>query len=144
MTRAYFVPTSKKIFLGGLPAHMDASLLVVRLQELGYDVINKPKVLRGFSPQICLGTVGQAQKLIGVGKVFLDGHAVGITASDIKDALALLGMSVCNYPIIKAGFTPQVVLESSEEAQRLVMMKQIKIRGSIIEVRPFINFRKRY
>lgn len=164
-----FCPDEQKIFLGGLPAHMDAPLLVQRLQELGYDVINKPKVLRGFSPQICFGTVSQAQKLIGIGKVFLDGHAVdvrpfvdkkppdtvkksvflgglpvGITASDIKQALGLLGMSVQNYPIIKAGFTPQVVLESSEDAQRLVMMKQIKIRGSIIEVRPFVNFRKRY
>lgn len=47
-----FCADEQKIFLGGLPAHMDAPLLVQRLRELGYEVINKPKVLRGFSPQL--------------------------------------------------------------------------------------------
>merc|ERR1719510_1049416 len=59
-----FCPSSQKVFLGGLPAHITEATLRQKLLQQGYKVINKPKVLRGFTPQVCLASVEEAQKLI--------------------------------------------------------------------------------
>lgn len=164
-----FCPDQQKVFLGGLPASVNAELLCIKLSEMGYTVINKPKVLRGFTPQVCLASMAQAQKLIEIGKIYIDGSMVdvrpyedkkppddlkrsvflgglpnGIRVSDIKEGLAEAGVRVCNFPIIKAGFTPQVVLGSPEEAQKLIKAKKVVVAGKLVEVRPYVNFRKRY
>lgn len=164
-----FCPDEQKVFLGGLPAHITAEYLCLKLHEKGYHVINKPKVLRGFTPQVCLATVEQAQKLIDSHQVYIDGCPVdvrpyedrkppddlkrsvflgglpnGIMVQHIKEDLALLGVRVCNHPILKAGFVPQVVLSSPEEAQRLIKDKKVMVGGKLVEVRPYVNFRKRY
>lgn len=164
-----FCPDQQKVFLGGLPASVNAELLCVKLSEMGYTVINKPKVLRGFTPQVCLASMAQAQKLIEIGKIYIDGSMVdvrpyedkkppddlkrsvflgglpnGIRVADIKEGLSEAGVRVCNFPIIKAGFTPQVVLGSPEEAQQLINAKKVFVAGKLVEVRPYVNFRKRY
>jgi len=164
-----FCPDKQKVFLGGLPAHTTAEYLCMKLKEKNYTVINKPKVLRGFTPQVCLATIEQAQSLIAEGKIFIDGSPVdvrpyedrkppddlkrsiflgglpnGILVSDIKQELALLGVRVMNHPILKAGFVPQVVLGSPEEAQRLIKASRVMLKGKLVEVRPYVNFRKRY
>lgn len=164
-----FCPESQKVFLGGLPAHITAEQLVMKLAEKGYQVINKPKVLRGFTPQVCLATVEQAKELIDAQQVFINGCPVdvrpyedrkppddlkrsvflgglpsGAMVPHIKADLAAFGVRVCNHPILKAGFVPQVVLATPEEAQRLIKVKKVSIGGKMVEVRPYVNFRKRY
>merc|ERR1719189_3493129 len=59
-----FCTDLQKVFLGGLPAHLTASLLRQKLAEQGYTVLNNPKIIRWFSPQVCLGSVEEAQKLV--------------------------------------------------------------------------------
>lgn len=164
-----FCPESQKVFLGGLPAHITAEQLVMKLAEKGYQVINKPKVLRGFTPQVCLATVEQAKELIDAQQVFINGCPVdvrpyedrkppddlkrsvflgglpsGAMVHHIREDLAAFGVRVCNHPILKAGFVPQVVLATPEEAQRLINAKKVSIGGKMVEVRPYVNFRKRY
>jgi len=73
-----FCPDVQKVFLGGLPAHITETTLQEKLNRQGYTVINKPKVLRGFTPQVCLGSVEEAQKLIKKGRIFIDGSQVDV------------------------------------------------------------------
>merc|ERR1719193_1508866 len=66
------------VFLGGLPYDIDRSYLQLKLAELGYSVINKLRVLRGFCPQVCLRSVEEAQHLIKQGSIIIDGHQVDV------------------------------------------------------------------
>lgn len=164
-----FCPDEQKVFLGGLPTHITADSLCTLLKEMNYTVINKPKILRGFTPQVCLSSISEAQELIRKKKIYLDntpvdvrpyedrkppddlkrsvflgGLAADTTVDDIKQDLAKAGFPVENNPILKAGFVPQVVLESVEKAQELIKMAKIRIRNKAADVRPYVNFRKRY
>jgi len=49
---------------------------------MGYKVINKPKVIRGFSPQVCLESVEEAQKLIEKRSIKIDGSRVDVRVYD--------------------------------------------------------------
>merc|ERR1719495_293833 len=164
-----FCPDGQKVFLGGLPAHITADDLISSLAEMGFNVINKPKVLRGFTPQVCLSTLDQARRLIAMGKICIEGALVdvrpyedkkpnedikcsiflgglpnGMSTSDLKMELALLGIKVKNHPIMKVGFTPQVVVGSPMQAQMLIRAKKLCLSGKMVDVRPYVNFRKRY
>lgn len=164
-----FCPDSQKVFLGGLPATLTSDRLIRKLGEMGYTVINKPKVLRGFTPQVCFASIEQAQQLMEMGKILIDGSMcdvrpyedkkppdsikksvflgglpTGLKVKEIKESLQALGVTVCNYPILKNGFSPQVVLATPEQAQRLVKLRRVSIAGKLVEVRPYVNFRKRY
>lgn len=75
-----FCPNSQKVFLGGLPPHITESTLRQKLAQQGFKVINKPKVLRGFTPQVCLGSVEEAQKLIEKRNIQIDGSLVDVRA----------------------------------------------------------------
>jgi len=170
-----FCSELQKVFLGGLPSHIVESTLKEKLAEQGYTVINKPKVLRGFTPQVCLGSVQEAQRMIEKGKimiddvlvdvrpyeafakdnlekklpddikrsVFLGGLPNGITGQIIKEELEKLDVKVVNHPLIKTGFTPQVVLGSLEQAQKLVNLKKVRINNTLVDVRPYVNLRER-
>merc|ERR1719419_1415286 len=76
--KSIFCPNSQKVFLGGLPAHITEVTLRQRLAEQGYEVINKPKVLRGFTPQVCLSSVEEAQRLIEKRNILIDGALVDV------------------------------------------------------------------
>merc|ERR1719193_1765688 len=78
--KSIFCPNSQKVFLGGLPVHLTEVTLRQRLAEQGYEVINKPKVLRGFTPQVCLGSVEEAQRLIEKRNILIDGTLVDVRA----------------------------------------------------------------
>jgi len=71
--RSVFCTDLQKVFLGGLPPHMTSSLLQEKLAEQGYTVLNQPKILHWFSPQVCLGSVEEARKLIEKGSILIDG-----------------------------------------------------------------------
>jgi len=75
-----FCPNSQKVFLGGLPAHITEVTLRQKLAQHGYKVINKPKVLRGFTPQVCMASVEEAQKLIEKRNILIDGSLVDVRA----------------------------------------------------------------
>jgi len=75
-----FCPDTQKIFLGGLPDHITESTLRQKLAQLGFNVINKPKILRGFTPQVCMASLEQAQKLIQKRAIFIDGSRVDVRA----------------------------------------------------------------
>jgi hypothetical protein len=168
-----FCPDFQKVFLGGLPAHITETTLQEKLAQQGYSVINKPKVLRGFTPQVCLGSVEEAQKLINKGRIFIDGSQVdvrpyeafakddmdkrlpddtkrsvfigglsnGTTGQMIIDAFEKLDVKVVNHPLIKTGFTPKVTLGGVEQAQKLIKMKRVRIHHSLVDIRPYVNFR---
>jgi len=171
-----FCPEIQKVFLGGLPSHIVESTLKEKLAKQGYTVINKPKVLRGFTPQVCLGSVQEAQRMIEKGKIMIDGVLVdvrqyeafakdnllekklpvdikrsvflgglpnGTTGQMIKEELQKLDVKVVNHPLIKTGFSPQVMLGSAEQAQKLVNLKKVRINNTLVDVRPYVNLRER-
>jgi hypothetical protein len=59
----------------------------------------------------------------------------------IQEELAKFGMVVVNVPVLKSGYCPQVVLETFEQAQKLLEMKRLQINGALVNVRPFANIR---
>jgi len=73
-----FCVDQQKVFLGGLPAHITQTRLRLRMAEQGFEIINSPKVLRGFTPQVCLASVEQAQLLIEKGRISIDGTDVDV------------------------------------------------------------------
>jgi len=168
-----FGNNAQKVFLGGLPNWIVESSLCQKLAEQGYTVINKPRVLRGFCPEVCLSTVEEAQCLIRRGKIMIDGWQVdvrqyqpldhlkkklsddikrsvflgglssGTTGQMIKNELKKYGVRVINHPIIKAGFTPQVMLADIAQAERLVRFGKVRIYGALVDVRPYVVTRER-
>jgi len=165
----------QKVFLGGLPIGITERTLREEMSALGFKVLKRPKILRGFAPEVWLRSVEQAQELVSrgtitlggvrvevrpynsmtklselkkipnVGKrsIFLGGLPRGATTEDIKEAIKKMGMEVLNYPVIKDGFSRQVILEKVAQAKTLIGMKKIFLKGKMVDVRPFVNqFRK--
>jgi len=73
-----FCTDMQKVFLGGLPTHMTASLLRQKLYQQGYKVLNNPKIHRWFTPQVCLGSIAEAKRLIKQGTIIIDGAVVRV------------------------------------------------------------------
>lgn len=165
--RSIFCSDRQKVFLGGVPRWFSPSILRQKLSALGYTVLNIPRILPGFSPEVCLGSDDEAQKLIETGNIILDGVCVsvrpfkyqnpdigircsvflgglatGTTAAMIKEELAKLDAIVVNHPVVKSGFSPQVKLRSSEEKQKLVQIGRVRIHGVIVYIRPYADIRK--
>jgi len=169
-----FCSDDQKVFLGGLPLHLTPELLKHKLQHQGLTVLNKPRIMRGFTPQVCLGSVEEAEKLISQRYIFIGDHRVDIRPYQDKDQLRQefpsvikrsvflgglpeattvvmivndlrrLDIKVVDCPVIKNGYAPRVVLETLEQAKMLVKLKRIMVNGTAVDVRPYINFRKRY
>jgi len=168
-----FCPNSQKVFLGGLPANITEVTLRQKLAEQGYEVINKPKVLRGFTPQVCMASVEEAQKLIEKRNILIEGSLVdvrayeafakgdidkirpdeikrsvflgglsrGTTSQMIKDDLEKMDVKIVNHPIVKTGFTPKVTLATVEESNMLIKLKKVRINDTLVDVRPYINYK---
>merc|ERR1719320_16446 len=169
-----FCCDEQKVFLGGLSLHLTPQILKKKLEDLGLTVLNKPRILRGFSPQVCLGSVEEANKLIAQQYLLLDNQRVDVrryrdrdelrqvlpsvvkrsvflgglkentTAEMIIRDIQNLDIKVVEQPIVKNGYAPRVVLGSVEGAKMLVSLKRVLVNGTIVEVRPYVNFRKRY
>jgi len=160
-------PDSHKVFLGGLPFHITEAALRETLLDKGFNVVNKPKVYGGFSPQVCLASADEAKRLINertikIGgmhvdirpyqaftkknqeklldvsrrSVFLGGLRKGTTTQMIKKELESLGLKIVNYPLVKAGFSPQVTLATAKQALKLVTMAKVPINGTMVDIRP--------
>jgi len=71
-------PDTQKVFLGGLPRSITSHKLVWELKKKGYTVVNKPKVVRRYSPQVCLGSVKEAELMLQKGTIIIDGCTVNV------------------------------------------------------------------
>merc|ERR550534_3058366 len=82
-----FCTDEQKVFLGGLPLHMTPEILKDKLEKQGLTVLNKPKIMRGFTPQVCLGSVEQADHLIAKRFLYIDDHRVDVRPYQDKEQL---------------------------------------------------------
>merc|ERR1719233_2030104 len=84
-----FCSNKQKVFLGGLSPNITDKVLLEALRMQGYSVLNKPKVLQGFCPQICLGSVQEAQSMVRRGKIVVKGAWVDVRPYEAfsKDSL---------------------------------------------------------
>jgi len=169
-----FCTDEQKVFLGGLPLQMTSANLKAKLEDQGLTVLNKPRIMRGYTPQVCLGSVRQAEKLIARRFIYIDDNRVDVrpyqdreqlrqglpnivkrsvflgglpdstTGDMIVDDLQRLDVKVVNFPVVKNGYAPRVVLGSLEHAKMLVALKRVMVNGAPVDVRPYVNFRKRY
>jgi len=57
---------------------MTTAILKDELEKQGFTVLNRPKIMRGFSPQVCLGSVEQAEILIAKRFLYIDEHRVDV------------------------------------------------------------------
>jgi len=73
-----FCTDLQKVFLGGLPKHLTSSLLRQKLSEQGYTVLNNPRIHRWYSPQVCLGSIAEAERLVEKGTIVIDGASVRV------------------------------------------------------------------
>jgi len=166
--RSFFCTEEQQVFLGGLPLHFTPKLLKSKLEEQGLTVLNEPRITRGFTPKVCLGSIEEAKKLVSQCVIFIDGHRVDVrpyqnknvsaaersvflgglpentTGDMIISDLQRLNVEVVDYPAIKDGFAPRVVLRSVKNAKLLTSLKRIMVNGTEVDVRPYVNFRKRY
>jgi len=171
-----FCSDAQKVFLGGLPLHLTPTALKEKLEEQGLTVLNEPRILRGFTPQVCLGTMKEAEMLIAKRYIFIDDQRVDVRPYQDRDQLRQAGVlprivkrsvflgglpenttgnmiikdlqrldvKVVEYPIVKNGYAPRVVLGSLEHAKMLVDLKRVMVNGTVVDVRPYLNFRNRY
>lgn len=71
-------PDSQKVFLGGLPLNITQRELSRKLQVQGFNVINEPSIMHKYAPQVCLRSSEQAQRLIKMGTIIINGAAVDV------------------------------------------------------------------
>jgi len=165
----------QRVFLGGLPVGMTERTLRQQLAAQGYKVLKRPKILRGFAPEVLMRSTQEAKKLVELGtivingvevevrpfnslmkqsesrkipnikkrSIFLGGLSDSTTAKDIQEALSELGIRVVNYPVVKFGFSRQVILETVRQATALIEKKKILIKGTLVDVRPFMRQKSR-
>jgi len=164
-----------RIFLGGLPIGITERSLRQQLAAKGYKVLKRPKILRGFAPEVLMRSAQEAKELVELGtitingvevevrpfnplmkqsksrkipnidkrSIFLCGLSEGTTAKDIQKVFAGLGIRIVNYPVIKFGFSRQVILETVRQARALIERKKILIDGTLVDVRPFMGQQSR-
>jgi len=68
----------QRIFLGGLPAGLTERTLRQHLAARGYKVLKRPKILRGFAPEVWMRSPEQARELVARGTIMIEGVEVEI------------------------------------------------------------------
>lgn len=68
----------QRVFLGGLPVGMTERSLRQQLAVLGYKVLKRPKILRGFAPEVLMRSVQEAKELVERGTIMLNGIEVEV------------------------------------------------------------------
>jgi len=161
----------QRVFLGGLPLGMTERSLRQQLAVLGYKVLKRPKILRGFAPEVLMRSVEEAKELVERGtitingveveirpfnslmkqsesrkipnvkkrSIFLGGLSDGTTPNDIQNAFSKMGIRIVNYPVVKFGFSRQVILETVRQAKAIIAKKKVVINGTLVDVRPFVR-----
>jgi NAD(P)H-dependent FMN reductase len=80
---------------------------------------------------------------VGKRSVFIGGMSSETTSKNLLDVLSEMGMKVINHPVIKNGFARQVILDTISQAKTLITMKRIQVKGTIVDVRPFVHYRRK-
>jgi len=73
-----FCTDMQKVFLGGLPKHLTSTKLRQILSEQGYTVLNNPRINRWYTPQVCLGSIAEAKRLVEQGTIVIDGKIIRV------------------------------------------------------------------
>jgi len=73
-----FCTDMQKVFLGGLPKHLTSTKLRQKLSEQGYTVLNNPRINRWYTPQVCLGSIAEAKRLVEQGTIVIDGKIIRV------------------------------------------------------------------
>jgi len=68
----------QRVFLGGLPIGMSERTLRQQLAAQGYKVLKRPKILRGFAPEVLMRSVEEANDLVEKGVVIINGFEVEV------------------------------------------------------------------
>jgi len=130
--------------------HGFAPEVLMRSVEEAKDLVEKGVIMiDGFEVEVrpfnSLMKQSESKKIPNIGKrsVFLGGLSPGTTAKDITDAMTNMGMKIVNYPVIKFGFSRQVIFETISQAKALINMKRVMINGTYVDVRPFVNQQNR-
>jgi len=127
-------PVSQKVFLGGLPQYITTEMLVQELKMKGYQVINKPKIFRRFSPQVCLGSVQQAEELLRLRTVSINGCEVDVRPYKVHTKKELnRQVNINNRSVFLGGVPSSITVRIlKEELEKLGMRvtnhPQIKAR----------------
>jgi len=142
-----FCPDSQKVFLGGLPGHITESTLRQALAQQGFNVINKPIIFPGFTPEVCVASVEQAHKLIQKRTIFIDGCRVDVRAYE-----ALQGGGNKTYPDeikrsvflggLPKGTTGQMIKDSLKKMDVKVVNHPITKTGSSTGFSPKVTLSK--
>jgi len=137
LQQGFNVVNNPKIYGGFSPQVCLASAAeATRLIKKGPIMIGGTSVdVRSYQPF----TKKNKAKLIdmSVRSVFLGGLRKGTTTQMIKRKLETLGVKIVNYPLIKAGFSPQVTLSTAMQALKLVNMAKVQINGALVDIRPY-------
>lgn len=114
------------------------------------DLIEKGKIMiEGLEVEVrpynSWTKLSELKKLPNVGKrsVFIRGLSSDTTTKNLQDVLSQMGMKVINYPVIKNGFARQVILDNISQAKTLINMKKIQVNGTFVDVRPFVNYKRK-
>jgi len=128
-------PDTHKIFLGGLPLQTTETSLCQHLKEMGFNVINKPKVYRGFSPQVCLESEDEAKSLIEKGSITIEGMIVNVRSyqpftKKNQEKLQEIGSRSVFLSGLRKGTTTQMI-KKELEAIGMEMVNYPLIKDSI-------------
>jgi len=142
-SQGYKVLKRPKILHGFAPEVWMRSAQAKDLIEKGTIVIDGLEV--EVRPYNSLTKLSELKKLPNVGKrsVFIGGLSGTTTTKKLQDALLEMGMKVINYPVIKHGFARQVILDTISQAKALIKMKKIRINKTLVDVRPYVNQKRR-
>jgi len=68
----------QRIFLGGLPIGITERSLRQQLAAKGYKVLKRPKILRGFAPEVLMRSAQEAKELVELGTIIIKGVKVEV------------------------------------------------------------------
>jgi len=68
----------QRVFLGGLPIGMTERSLRQQLAAKGYKVLKRPKILRGFAPEVLMRSAQEAKELVELGSIIINGVEVEV------------------------------------------------------------------
>jgi len=117
-------PDSQKLFLGGLPINLTSESLVFALRQKGYSIINKPKIFRRFCPQICLGSVEEAQRMLREGKITILGCRVDVRPYKACTQMEMdRQLNINNRSVFLGGVPPSITVNKLKSGLEKLGMK---------------------
>jgi len=150
MVRWYLAALGYKVLKRPKIMHGFAPDVWMKTVDQAKDLIEKGKIMiEGLEVEVrpynSWTKLSELKKLPNVGKrsVFVRGMSSSTTTKNLQDALSEMGMKVINYPVIKNGFARQVILDTISHAKALINLKKIQVNGTFVDVRPFVNYRRK-